>query len=876
MTNEEKQEIVNEVLAALHTHGKTIGQLTPVTSPSDSDTFELSGGRNLSYGKLKELITAIFTAALNGYVPADALWEYIQQYVAKLGDNGALDWQESPVVMLATMGTTLDNVDGELPAYTLQEGDMYYQYGVNYQIFRKLSDHEEGLPAKTGVVYFNLRTWRTYQWTGSTMVEIAKPKKRVVLADLHTQAYPSMEVGTIAYNPIAKKIVEKVSSTSWSLSDPDPDCIYCDAQTGTSIRWDTASSTWLSIGGVADIVNNLVEGGGDKALSAEMGKVLKQMIDNASAVDAFEIIYDQQTETYNIVRVVPTIAVTSLAAMSANTKSGTFKVSGTHLKGDVTIAISATGWLLSTGGGAGASSITLSPTDGTLAETTITVTYSGSTDSVGNAITVSSNGVETQTVYATYTEYAGPTILPAENSVSLSEVAGYSDTKTLSVSGANLTAGITAALSGTNASKFSVSGTLTSSGGTLTISYNPAAGDTGTHSAVLTLSSTGATSVTVNLSGAVKTQTLSISPSTLDLSSASGTSASGTITVSGTNIKSSVSLSVGTGFTLSKNTLTATEVNAGETVTVTADTTSASATITATDGTNTATASATWSVTEEAPSVGDIITKGGLKYKVTALPDGDTPGKLTVANGDGEVPSGYKVATNKYSMADVVIPDSITYAAETYNVTVIGTSAFADCFNLKTVSIGANVKTIGAYAFYQCKNANFTSIALNNVTFIGQQAFNKCNYLANVIVTSASLSMEQIIFDNTNISNLDLSAVSSSLSFSNSTLPQTKLARLDVGAGCSSLAGGTYNCQALTTVILRKTSAITNCAGDGSGYTSFGGRKTKKSSQGTSYVPTKVYVPSELLSTYEANANWATWVSTGVIEFDTIENLPNS
>ena len=181
MTNEEKQEIVNEVLAALQTHGKTIGQLTPVTSPSDSDTFELSGGRNLSYGKLKDLITAIFTAALNGYVPADALWEYIQQYVAKLGTNGALDWQESPVVMLATMGTTYDNVDGELPAYTLQEGDMYYQYGVNYQIFRRLANGGgEGKPAKEGVVYFNMRTMRLYKWTGSTMVGIAKVGTRVI------------------------------------------------------------------------------------------------------------------------------------------------------------------------------------------------------------------------------------------------------------------------------------------------------------------------------------------------------------------------------------------------------------------------------------------------------------------------------------------------------------------------------------------------------------------------------------------------------------------------------------------------------------------------------------------------------------------------
>lgn len=249
MTNEEKQAIVNEVLAALHTHGKTIGQLTPVTSPSDSDAFELSGGRNLSYGKLKELITAIFTAALTGYVPADSLWDYIQQYIAKLGTNGALDWQESPIVMLATMGTAFDNVDGELPAYTLQEGDMYYQYGVNYQIFRKLAQGSEGMPAKADVVYFNMRTWRTYKWTGSTMVEIAKPKSRVVLADLHTQNYNSMATGTIAYNPIAKKIVEKVTSTSWSVSDPDPDYIYCDAQTNTSLRWDATNSAWVQIGG---------------------------------------------------------------------------------------------------------------------------------------------------------------------------------------------------------------------------------------------------------------------------------------------------------------------------------------------------------------------------------------------------------------------------------------------------------------------------------------------------------------------------------------------------------------------------------------------------------------------------------------------------
>ena len=78
-------------------------------------------------------------------------------------------------------------------------------------------------------------------------------------------------------------------------------------------------------------------------------------------------------------------------------------------------------------------------------------------------------------------------------------------TKDIFVSGANLTADITAALAGTNSSMFAVNKqTLKKDdngnvGEKITVTYTPTA--TGNHTATLTLKSTGATDVVVNLSG---------------------------------------------------------------------------------------------------------------------------------------------------------------------------------------------------------------------------------------------------------------------------------------------------------------------------------------------------------------------------------------
>ena len=93
-----------------------------------------------------------------------------------------------------------------------------------------------------------------------------------------------------------------------------------------------------------------------------------------------------------------------------------------------------------------------------------------------------------------------PKITASPTSVSMSTTPGETKTETITVTGANLTTGITATISGTDAALFSVSpASLGTSGGELTISYSPTAD--GNHTATLTLSSTGAQDVIITLNG---------------------------------------------------------------------------------------------------------------------------------------------------------------------------------------------------------------------------------------------------------------------------------------------------------------------------------------------------------------------------------------
>ena len=62
----------------------------------------------------------------------------------------------------------------------------------------------------------------------------------------------------------------------------------------------------------------------------------------------------------------------------------------------------------------------------------------------------------------------------------------------------------------------------------------------------------------------------------------------------------------------------------------------------------------------------------------------------------------------------VVIPEHVTYNEVDYSVTSIGSSAFAGCCNLTSISIPKSVKSIGLQAFYGCSGLKNLNIRVRN------------------------------------------------------------------------------------------------------------------------------------------------------------------
>ena len=107
---------------------------------------------------------------------------------------------------------------------------------------------------------------------------------------------------------------------------------------------------------------------------------------------------------------------------------------------------------------------------------------------------------------------------------------------------------------------------------------------------------------------------------------------------------------------------------------------------------------------------GDVIASGIYRYKVTdAMVDGT--GKMEVI--------GFVKGRSK---KNVSIPKSVAWNTIKYNVTSVGTRAFARNKKIRSIVIPDSVETIRHKAFYACPNVKKLTIG-KNVSFIGAHAF---------------------------------------------------------------------------------------------------------------------------------------------------------
>ena len=95
---------------------------------------------------------------------------------------------------------------------------------------------------------------------------------------------------------------------------------------------------------------------------------------------------------------------------------------------------------------------------------------------------------------------------------------------------------------------------------------------------------------------------------------------------------------------------------------------------------------------------------------------------------NAEVVQAWQAGGRIYYSGDVVIPSTVNYNGNTYNVTSIGNNAFLDCSNLTPVTIPNSVTSIGYSAFVGC--SGLTSVTIpSSVMSIEEGNFRDCTSL---------------------------------------------------------------------------------------------------------------------------------------------------
>jgi hypothetical protein len=260
----------------------------------------------------------------------------------------------------------------------------------------------------------------------------------------------------------------------------------------------------------------------------------------------------------------PVIAVNP-KSLSFNTVVGTpvtktFTVTGTDLTGNVSLAVSGTGFSIDN---------TTITKNAATSGATVTVTYNPTAG--GNhtgSVTLTSAGAQPVTVSLTGTATTVPSLTANPTSLSFNTVTGTPVTKTFTVTGENLTGNVTVACNGTgfSADKTTITKNDATAGATVTVTYNPASA--GSHTGSITLSSSGAQSVTVALTGSATepVRTITATPTTLNFTTLVSQTSTQTFNVTGENLTGNLTLALSDDngvYSIAPTTITAAQAMAG-------------------------------------------------------------------------------------------------------------------------------------------------------------------------------------------------------------------------------------------------------------------------------------------------------------------------
>ena len=256
----------------------------------------------------------------------------------------------------------------------------------------------------------------------------------------------------------------------------------------------------------------------------------------------------------------------SFSTITGEVKTKTFKVTGTDLRGNLTLT-------LNNGGGIYSIDKTSITKSAATSGATVTVSYSPTElGSSSASVTISGGGAEPKTVNLKGTANE-PYIMVAPQSLSFNTIVGQTGNKSFNVTG-EVKGDLTLTLNDDSGyytiTKTSIAKGDLSGGSLVKVYFNPTIA--GTSSASVTISGGGIVPVTVPLSGTAVAPTITVDPTELSFSAMTGQSVLRTFTITGANLIDNLRLTLSdtTGFfSIDKALITANEAAGGAQVTVT-------------------------------------------------------------------------------------------------------------------------------------------------------------------------------------------------------------------------------------------------------------------------------------------------------------------
>lgn len=327
--------------------------------------------------------------------------QYLEDYMAKLGEDGILDWKNSPVVFLVSMGADLDGDGGAV----ISDGDLYYYNQGGYQIREKQGGGSTGYAAKENVLYINKYTGNMYRWDGADMVQIGGSGGSLTYTEDETTIYVTTD-GYVDNTPRIS-VAPNVINLSPAIGDTVTRSIVV---RGYNLTTPITISLTDGSGFYSLDRNTLPVEGGTVVLTYHptSGGTHNATISIRSGADA------EGSVAVSGIAATPTITVDNdtltMASESGQSSTAQFHVTGVSLADVINIAVSGAGFSVYP------SIISVNDAvDGVDVE----VTFDGSADSGSATITLSSTGAASVTVSATYTA-----VQPASVGEEVGNVAG--------------------------------------------------------------------------------------------------------------------------------------------------------------------------------------------------------------------------------------------------------------------------------------------------------------------------------------------------------------------------------------------------------------------------------------------------------------------